>query len=84
MPGMDGVTTVRQIRGSGKSHSSTPIIAVTADSAPETNVRCMAAGVDVFLTKPVRGRELEDSLTYVSQFIKPRETGETRGQYLSA
>ncbi len=65
MPGVNGIQTTRNIRRSELSFSQIPIIAVTADVAPETNARCMVAGVDVFLTKPVSARGLFDAIRFV-------------------
>lgn len=58
MPGMDGIETARRIRGSQQAWSDIPIIALTADADPQNEVACMAAGINKFLTKPVRGKEL--------------------------
>lgn len=75
MPGMDGVTAVKRIRQSRQTHSNVPIIAVTADAAPETHMKCMAAGVDVFLTKPIRSEELLNAIEFVSNQNGLLETG---------
>ncbi len=64
MPGMDGVTTIRRIREGISAHSHIPIIALTADTAKETNAKCLAAGVNVFLTKPIRGDDLYDAIAF--------------------
>ncbi len=58
MPGMDGIETTRRIRGGNQPWSDIPIIALTADAAAENNAACMAAGVDIFLTKPVMSKDL--------------------------
>lgn len=74
MPGMDGVTAIRHIRQSRDAHNHVPIITVTADVSAETNIKCMAAGVDIFLTKPVRTQELLDAISYVLQERETRQT----------
>ena len=53
MPAMNGIEATRSIRNSGKPYADIPIVAVTADVAPETQEMCLAAGVDEFVAKPV-------------------------------
>ncbi|WP_026942881.1 response regulator [Hellea balneolensis] len=65
MPTMDGIETTRAIRDSGREYQNTPIIALTADVSAENNAECMAAGVDIFLTKPIKSRDLIDAMQYV-------------------
>ena len=65
MPGMDGVTAVRRIRESRKAHGKIPIIVLTADTTQETRTRCMAAGANIFLTKPVKPEEFYHAIDYV-------------------
>ncbi|NJK35078.1 MAG: response regulator [Oscillatoriales cyanobacterium SM2_2_1] len=56
MPVMDGLTATRQIRSlMGKT---IPIVAVTASALPEDRDRCLAAGMDRVLFKPLRMEEL--------------------------
>jgi len=65
MPDMDGIQTTQAIRNSGQDYKNTPIIALTADASPETNANCMAAGADIFLSKPVMARELIESIKFI-------------------
>ena len=58
MPAMNGIETTKIIRNSGKAYSDIPIVAVTADVAPETQDMCKAAGVDEFVAKPVSIKSL--------------------------
>jgi len=66
MPGMDGIETTRRIRAGNQHWSDIPIIALTADAATENNAACMAAGVDVFLTKPVMSKDLFEAIEKVT------------------
>ncbi|TVT47959.1 MAG: PAS domain S-box protein [Denitromonas halophila] len=52
MPRMDGHAATRQLRAT-PSHSGLPVIAMTAHALAEERDRCVAAGMDDFLTKPV-------------------------------
>jgi len=53
MPGMDGITAIEQIRARGDAKAKLPIIVVTADTALDLRERCLAAGADEVLFKPV-------------------------------
>ncbi|RMB26216.1 response regulator receiver domain-containing protein [Sphingomonas sp. PP-F2F-G114-C0414] len=53
MPGMDGITAIRHIRARGDAKAVVPIIVVTADIAPDLRQRCLAAGADDVIFKPV-------------------------------
>lgn len=68
MPEMDGIEATRAIRSSDRNYKNIPIIALTADASAETNAACMAAGADIFLTKPVMGRELIESIKFIRRF----------------
>jgi CheY-like chemotaxis protein len=52
MPVMDGIEATRAIRNLS-SYSETPIIAMTANAFSEDRERCLNAGMNDFLTKPV-------------------------------
>jgi CheY-like chemotaxis protein len=53
MPGMDGITAIGHIRARTDSKASVPIIVITADTALDLRERCIAAGADEVLFKPV-------------------------------
>ena len=53
MPGMDGDEVCREIR-SDPATAHIPVIMITTESDGEGRRRCMYAGCDDFLTKPVR------------------------------
>ena len=58
MPVMDGYAATRKIRSSSLGHMDTPIIALTASAYEEDKQRCREAGMDDFLSKPVRSADL--------------------------
>lgn len=65
MPDIDGYTAVRKIREDESGHHHTPIIALTASIAKGTREKCLAAGMDEHMTKPLdlrRFRQLLDRL----------------------
>ncbi|MEA1084258.1 MAG: response regulator [Sphingomonas sp.] len=53
MPGMDGITAIGHIRARPDGKAAVPIIVITADTALDLRERCIAAGADEVLFKPV-------------------------------
>ncbi|KQM46631.1 MAG: response regulator [Sphingomonas sp.] len=62
MPGMDGITAIQHIRARGDTKAKVPIIVVTADIAPDLRQRCLAAGADDVIFKPVAMDSLFDAM----------------------
>ncbi len=59
MPIMDGLKATQKIREIEQStNSHTPIIAVTANAFPEDKERCLASGMDDYISKPFQPDEL--------------------------
>lgn len=69
MPGMDGIEATRLIRSEKSRNSHIPIIALTADATAETNAQSMAAGANIFLTKPIIATELFNSIRFVRRQV---------------
>lgn len=63
MPLLDGVGATRAIRAlPDPAISTVPIFALTADAFDETRERCLVAGMNDFLTKPINPQVLRTSL----------------------
>ncbi|HMU94710.1 MAG TPA: ATP-binding protein, partial [Anaerolineales bacterium] len=59
MPGMDGLETIRHIRSHANPKiATTPIIAITALAMPGDRERCLQAGADEYMSKPLKLYEL--------------------------
>jgi CheY-like chemotaxis protein/nitrogen-specific signal transduction histidine kinase len=72
MPGMSGMETSAAIRAQEKiSGGHMPIIAVTANAMQGDRERYLAAGMDAYISKPIRVRELLDVLArFVPAIVK--------------
>ncbi|NUN65258.1 response regulator [Pseudanabaena biceps] len=76
MPILDGYSTSRKIREleAEADYSKSPviIIALTANAMQEDRDRCLATGMDDYLSKPVRKEELGKKLSHWTQIIANR------------
>jgi signal transduction histidine kinase/CheY-like chemotaxis protein/HPt (histidine-containing phosphotransfer) domain-containing protein len=63
MPEMDGILATKVIREHEKStHDHIPIIAMTAHAMTGDRARCLAAGMDGFITKPITPEEVDAAI----------------------
>jgi signal transduction histidine kinase/ActR/RegA family two-component response regulator len=58
MPEMDGYDATRAIRGGEATDPAIPIIAMTAAALPADRDRCLAVGMNDYISKPVQAEEL--------------------------
>ncbi len=62
MPELDGIEATRLIREQGYSKTDLPIIALTAHVFDEDRQRCLEAGMNDFLSKPLLLEQLQKTL----------------------
>ena len=65
MPELDGRETTRRIRAGDGPNARVPVIAVTADTAPEDIAACTAAGMTYFVPKPITPPMLLGAINHV-------------------
>lgn len=78
MPEMDGLEASREIRRLEAGRTHTPILAMTALSSEEDKARAREAGMDDFLSKPVRSAELRAALERWTAVLDPAQRDDMR------
>ena len=76
MPEMDGREATRRIRAGGGPNAGVPIIAVTADTAPDDIAACTEAGMTYFVSKPITPPMLLGAVTHVMTLAQADEVPE--------
>ncbi|WP_170245117.1 ATP-binding protein [Pararhodospirillum oryzae] len=76
MPGLDGPDATRALREGVGPSARVPVIAVTASAYEEDRARCLAAGMNAFVTKPVRRDALYQALVAVLEPAGPSAAGQ--------
>ncbi|MCG8435741.1 MAG: response regulator [Gammaproteobacteria bacterium] len=91
MPGIDGYETTRRIRREIDKGGDLPIIAVTAHAMEGERAKCLAAGMNDYLAKPLRIQKLTETLQHwlpearqTENAVNPgnSQSGETNSEYL--
>jgi PAS domain S-box-containing protein len=75
MPVMDGLTTTREIASRWPGHDRPVIIAMTADAMEGDRERCLAAGMDDYISKPVSLESLGAVLARWGRTMSSRTPG---------
>ncbi|MBO9660078.1 MAG: response regulator, partial [Chitinophagaceae bacterium] len=71
MPEMDGYSATKVIRD--ELRLSIPIIAMTAHALAGEREKCLAAGMDEYIAKPVREQELQQMISRFSTLVNDRD-----------
>jgi two-component system, sensor histidine kinase RpfC len=79
MPVMDGIDVVQNFRFGAIADERLPILGLTADASPKTRERCLAAGMDASITKPIEPAALLAAIDEVVTRIRPKSTGSSGG-----
>ncbi len=70
MPDMDGLEATRQLRQIERSTGKhLPIIAMTAHAMMGDRENCLAAGMDDYLSKPIRARDVAEKLESIHSVL---------------
>jgi two-component system sensor histidine kinase/response regulator len=75
MPGMDGFTATAEWRRSETAPARLPIVAVTANALPGVRERCLAAGMDDCMSKPLRLADLRDMVARWTNTARAGDAG---------
>ncbi|MGH8176264.1 MAG: PAS domain-containing protein, partial [Steroidobacter sp.] len=83
MPVMDGLTATRRIRELETVERRTPIVALTANAMSGQLERCIEAGMDGFLTKPLEIARLHETLERFGFGVASGSSSESDGATLA-
>lgn len=75
MPVLDGLQATRDIRSSEKGTGRhIRIVALTANAMQGDEERCIEAGMDGYLTKPLRAEKLQEAVQKAADLLEKKET----------
>jgi signal transduction histidine kinase/ActR/RegA family two-component response regulator len=71
MPGEDGYSLIKKVRALGATGGETPAIALSGYGRPQDRLKCIAAGFNMHVPKPVDPRELT---TIIAGIVGQKQT----------
>jgi two-component system, sensor histidine kinase and response regulator len=84
MPVMDGLDATRLIRALPGAHATVPIVAMTANAMESDRERCLGAGMNDYISKPIRAKELQELLQKVGGAVAAGDAHAAAAPALSA
>ncbi len=79
MPEMDGLAATRELRRTeAKTGGHLPVVAMTAYAMKGDRERCLEAGMDTYLPKPINSRELFQAIASALPFARRGTIGKPR------
>jgi two-component system sensor histidine kinase/response regulator len=79
MPEMDGLKATRAIRALAGSMAQVPVIAMTANALKGDRERCLAAGMNDYISKPIERNTLLQKIAFWTNSEAPAELAPPRG-----
>lgn len=64
MPDMDGIEATKRIRELEVNQNRTPIFAVTSNMFREQKEKCLDAGMDDYIVKPIHAKALVERINH--------------------